>query len=199
MPLPRLARRILVAGLLIGGGIAAASASNVTPTLDRHDSSLRVENGVWTRRGVPFTGTLTDADPSNGERRETPFVDGREHGIARAWFANGAPMFERRFAHGREAGDHAGWYADGRIHFRYHYRDGVLEGRALEWYPNGTVYRDFNYRAGHEEGSQRMWFPDGTARANYVMKDGRRFGLPGSKGCTGSDSSVTVARPTTTD
>lgn len=188
---------LLVASLLAGGGVAAVSARVPRTTLDRHDATLRNDNGVWSRNGTRFTGFLSDRDPSTGERTETPIVDGRVHGVDRTWFANGQRMSERRFVNGREDGLHEGWYADGRRHFRYSYRDGVLEGHALEWYPNGASYRDFNYRAGHEQGPEKMWFPDGTLRANYVMLNGRRFGLPGSKGCTGSDSSIVrAATPT---
>jgi antitoxin component YwqK of YwqJK toxin-antitoxin module len=189
-------RLALLAGALLGGGgIAAMAAHAPGRALDRHDASLRVVNGIWSRNGAPFTGTLTDRDPSTGERMETPIVDGRVHGTDRAWFANGQRMYERRFEQGRESGVHEGWYADGRQHFRYTYVDGVLEGRSLEWYPNGAMYRDFTYRAGHEEGPERMWFPNGTLRANYVVRSGRRFGLPGSKGCTGSDSSLASTTP----
>ena len=30
-----------------------------------------------------------------------------------------------------------------------------------------------------------MWQEDGTARANYVVREGRRYGLMGAKGCVG--------------
>ena len=39
------------------------------------------------------------------------------------------------------------------------------------------------YVDGKEAGAQRMWNEDGTLRANYVIKEGRRFGLLGSKPC----------------
>ncbi len=186
-------RRIVFAWstlLLVVAGGTLAAARPAAERLAMQDPSLHRENGVWFRDGAPWSGVLTDRDPASGERTETPLVDGATHGVVRAWFGNGARMSERRFTRGRESGLHEGWYADGRVHFRYRYADGVLEGEALEWYPNGARYREFNYRAGHEEGPQRMWFPNGAARANYVMRDGRRYGLPGAKGCTGSDSVI---------
>jgi hypothetical protein len=39
-------------------------------------------------------------------------------------------------------------------------------------------------------GQQRMWWPDGTLRANYVVRDGRRYGLLGAKGCVSVDSTT---------
>ncbi len=112
--------------------------------------------------------------------------------VVEARYPNGQLWYRRSYRGGREDGLHTGWWADGRVHFVYHYRDGLIEGEAHEWYPNGIQYRDFHYRAGHEEGSERMWYTDGTLRANYVMRDGRRFGLPGTKGCTGLDSAVVI-------
>lgn len=127
-------------------------------------------------------------DPNTGERVESPYRNGKRDGVERAWYANGQLMYERRFSNGEESGEHLGWYSDGTRHFVYEFARGVLEGEAREWFPNGAAYRVFHYRAGHEEGAQEMWYPNGKRRANYVVHDGRRYGLPGSKGCTGSDS-----------
>ena len=115
----RLRTARLIGALLCVGGIAAVTTPKSGPTLDRHDATLHLDNGIWSRLGAPFTGTLVDRDPSSGERTETPIVDGRVHGVDRAWFANGRRMYERRFFHGREEGMHEGWYPDGRQHFRY--------------------------------------------------------------------------------
>jgi antitoxin component YwqK of YwqJK toxin-antitoxin module len=105
--------------------------------------------------------------------------------VERAYHENGALKWERSYVEGREDGLHRGWYADGRVHFEYEYKDGRLEGEAREWFPNGMRYRVFNYSEGRESGTQRMWHEDGTLRANYVVKNGRRYGLIGAKGCVG--------------
>ena len=144
--------------------------------------------GLTAARDAPLV-TRTSVDPNSGVRVESPYRDGKRDGVERAWYPNGQIMYERRFERGQESGRHLGWYANGVRHFVYDYTRGVLEGEAREWFPNGAAYRLFHYRAGHEEGSQEMWYPSGARRANYVVHDGRRYGLPGSKGCTGSDSS----------
>jgi antitoxin component YwqK of YwqJK toxin-antitoxin module len=84
---------------------------------------------------------------------------------------------------GRERGEHREWYSDGQIKSEQSFRDGLLEGVARKWFPGGRLYREATYEAGVEEGSQRMWYTDGSLRANYVVRDGRRFGLIGSKAC----------------
>lgn len=44
----------------------------------------------------------------------------------------------------------------------------------------------FNYNSqGQPEGKQKMWFANGQVKSNYVMKNGRRFGFLGAKGCMG--------------
>ena len=80
-----------------------------------------------------------------------------------------------------------GWYEDGALKFEYSYRNGVSEGEQRQWFPSGQIFTLFNHRAGHEVGQQRMWNADGSIRSNYVIKDGKRFGLIGAMGCTGKD------------
>jgi len=86
-------------------------------------------------------------------------------------------------------------YPDGRIRLVEHVRRGVVEGKLREYLPNGTLYREQNYLHGHEEGLQRMWWSNGKLRANYVVKNGRRYGLMGAKGCAGHE---TTGDPVTT-
>jgi antitoxin component YwqK of YwqJK toxin-antitoxin module len=59
---------------------------------------------------------------------------------------------------------------------------------AREWYPDGSLFRESQYAEGQEAGRQRMWHADGTLRSNYIVREGQRYGLIGSKGCTGADS-----------
>ena len=84
-------------------------------------------------------------------------------------------------------GPSRGWYESGAQQFAYFYRRGISEGEQRQWYPSGRIFTSFNHQAGHEVGQQRMWNPDGTIRSNYVIRDGKRFGLIGALGCTGKD------------
>lgn len=158
-----------------------------TITVERDDARLSLENGVLYGDGEPFTGRVVERYPDGSVETMTLYEHGVREGTAVSFFATGALRWERTYASGREEGVHRGWYDDGKPHFWYPYADGLLEGNALEWFPDGSLYRDFNYVRGHEEGSQRMWHEDGTVRANYVVRDGRRYGLMGSKGCAGED------------
>lgn len=109
--------------------------------------------------------------------------------VERRWYDNGQMAEARSYVRGRENGVHHGWWADGQQKFEYTYRDGLLDGVSREWFPSGALYREQHYVAGHEAGLQRMYWEDGRVRASYVVKESRRFGLMGTKGCvTRSDS-----------
>lgn len=111
----------------------------------------------------PEHRTVVDRWPSGRVRRESTYIADMLDGPSRGWYETGAPQFE------------------------YFYENGLSEGAQRQWYPSGQVYTSFNHRAGHEAGQQRMWNADGTIRSNYVIKDGKRFGLIGALGCTGKD------------
>lgn len=68
--------------------------------------------------------------------------------------------------------------------------DGELQGIANEWYRNGQPYKAFHYKMGYENGSQKMWWENGIIRANYVVKQGRRYGLIGLKLCMTPQDSI---------
>ncbi len=40
---------------------------------------------------------------------------------------------------------------------------------------------------GHEDSARKVSHDDGTIRSNYVVRNGRRYGTPGPKGCVGVD------------
>ncbi len=56
--------------------------------------------------------------------------------------------------------------------------------RHCQWYRSGKLYSLFEYNnAGQPEGAQQLWYEDGSVKSNYVVKDNRRFGFLGAKGC----------------
>ena len=143
------------------------------------DPALTREHGILYLDTLPFTGTVQDG------LTLTSYMTGLKHGQSESRYKNGERNFVRTYAAGRETGVHEGWWEDGTPRFEYHFKDGVHHGVSKDWFRDGTLFRDFNYEHGHESGSQKMYFEDGSLRANYVVKDGRRFGLMGTKPCTG--------------
>jgi len=183
----------MVALLLLPGVASFARSGAPVRVVDAADPALVRRFGVLRWHDTAFSGDVVERD-STGAQSETEYRDGVRDGWARAWYPNGQLTYERQYRQGKEVGAHRGWWPDGREHFVYHYGDGLTEGTAREWFPSGQLYREFHYAAGHESGSERMWYADGRLRANYVVRDGRRFGLPGSKGCTGLDGLELASR-----
>ena len=91
---------------------------------------------------------------------------------------------------GKKIGKHLGFWENGQPQFEFYFEDGEHHGIAKEWYQNGQPYRTFHYEHGYEQGSQKMWWENGIIRANYVIKNGRRYGLIGLKLCMNPNDSI---------
>jgi antitoxin component YwqK of YwqJK toxin-antitoxin module len=81
-------------------------------------------------------------------------------------------------------------FRSGQPQFEFYFEDGEYHGVAKEWYQNGQAYRTFHYEHGYEQGSQKMWWENGIIRANYVVKNGRRYGLIGLKLCMNPNDTI---------
>ncbi|MGH8798995.1 MAG: toxin-antitoxin system YwqK family antitoxin [Casimicrobiaceae bacterium] len=68
-------------------------------------------NDVW--NGTIATWyTASGRGRELGPRSEAPYVEGKLHGVKRAWYASGAPSVEVRYEHGTLV-DAKGWTQDG--------------------------------------------------------------------------------------
>jgi len=180
----RAMRWILLLFPLLKLACITPSAGELTATAP----CLHHVNGVLYCNDAPFTGSLIAYHTDGSVKQNTPYINGRRHGTDRAWYVDGTPMEERPYAAGKKEGLHRGWWPDGTLKFVYHFEHGLQEGVAREWFADGTPFRVFHFENGKEQGSQKMWYEDGTLRANYVVIDGRRYGLIGSKPCSSPNS-----------
>ena len=171
-------------GLAVQRPSTSEAPAGISAEILSNDPALHRTGGLLYHGEVPFSGRLVEQYDDGAIKRLTPYNAGKAHGLAQAWYPDGGVMDERLYEAGRKAGVHTGWWENGHLKFIYHFNNDLHEGNAKSWYPDGTLYRDFNYENGKEAGTQRMWNEDGTVKANYVIKDGRRFGLIGSKPCS---------------
>lgn len=116
--------------------------------------------GAW-RESRAQTDVVVERYASGKIRRISEYQNGKLNGTVRGWYESGAPML------------------------RYHYRNDISEGIQQQWYPSGQLYTSFHHHVGHEEGQQQMWNADGSIRSNYIIRNGRRYGLIGAMGCSG--------------
>lgn len=158
-----------------------------------NEATLRLQNvsSVLMQNGQPFSGVVYSLQP-NGKDTATVvrFVDGLEDGEWRKYFANGQLMERRYFEKGKKVGIYSAWWPDGKQRLSYHFKAGEYEGTCKEWNEEGKLIAEMNYRQGHEEGPQKQFYNNGKVRANYIIKDGRRYGLLGTKNCVNVADSV---------
>ena len=136
-----------------------------------------------TFHGKPFTGSTFELSATGDTLASTSYQAGKLHGWARSWYALRRPREARRYVDGREEGLAEGWFSNGRRQFQRTFRAGVYHGTVTEWYSNGQLYHVGNYAAGQEQGRQLYYQPEGSIRANYDARNGRQYGLIGSKHC----------------
>lgn len=169
-------------------GTAVVEAVAPETTLDSSTPGLENRNGVLYVQGQPYSGFLAERE-FDGSSSRTPYVDGRRHGLAQGRYRGGQLAWQRAFRLGLRQGVANGWWPNGQLQFRRHYRSDVFEGEQWAWYESGAQFEVRRYIAGREEGRQTAWAEDGRVVANYVFKDGRRYGIVGRFDC------VTVRTP----
>lgn len=108
--------------------------------------------------------------------------------VERTLDAFGHVVEDRTWVGRRAEGAQHGWWPNGKRRFEYTYHEGLMDGVAREWYPSGALFTEQQYVGGHEAGLQRMYWEDGRVRASYVIRNGRRYGLLGAKGCVARDT-----------
>jgi hypothetical protein len=122
----------------------------------------------------------------------TSFYNGLEHGEFRRFHENGVLMEQRYYVMGVKTGALKRYWNNGQIQAHYFFSTGEYQGNCREWNPEGKLVREMNYERGHESGSQKQWYDDGSIRSNYIIRNGRRYGLLGTKNCINVSDSVGI-------
>ena len=150
------------------------------------DSTLSMQQGLLYLKDKPYSG-LVISRYSNGKlASKNGYLSGKLEGKQEKWFENGALQEIRFYKTNRKVGKHESWYQNGQKRFEYFINNDVPVKTHREWYQNGQLFTYNTYNdAGQLEGLQQMWFDNGKIKANYVVKNGRRFGFLGAKGCMG--------------
>ena len=118
------------------------------------------------------------------------YFNGVEEGAQKKWYANKQLAEERFYINGKKEGIHKGWWPDGKPKFIFDVANDEYSGEFKEWYSSGLLGKQFHYNNGQEEGSERLWWDNGTVRANYVIRNGKKYGLIGLKTCVNPYDSI---------
>ena len=145
---------------------------------------ISFENSGVFFQGKPFSGKLFSLDTLTQDTlKMESYLKGNRHGIWVQYFPGHVLKECRTFEQGKKTGAFFQYFPTGKKQQEYHFQNDEYQGLAREWNENGVLIREMHYVAGHEEGSQKLFYDNGQVRANYVMKNGRRFGLLGTKNC----------------
>jgi len=122
------------------------------------------------------------------------YEDGLLNGVSKKWYHNKQLMEERYYRYGKKHGSQVAYWENGNKKFEFTAVNDAYEGELKEWTCDGKLFHLAHYKNGQEEGEQKLWYDEGKIRANYVIKDGKRYGLLGTKNCKNVSDSIPVIK-----
>lgn len=153
--------------------------------------SFKIINGIANVNNQPFSGTIYLFYPNTIDTAEVrSYLQGNETGEWRKYYAGGKLSEKRSFLNGQKIGRYLVWWKNGKQQQNYFFEKDVYEGACKEWNENGILIKEMNYSKGYEEGTQRAWWDNGKIKSNYIIKEGRRYGLLGTKNCINVSDSI---------
>ncbi len=158
-------------------------------------SNITTQNENVFLDGKKYSGYLYGLQANN---IDTMFIqsyyDGLQSGVSKKWFDNEQIMEERLYFNGKKHGKQIAFWNNGNKKFEFTAYNDIYEGEMKEWNEAGNLIHLANYKNGQENGTQKLWYDNGKIRANYVIVDGKRFGLLGTKNCTNVSDSIFINR-----
>lgn len=145
-------------------------------TVRSDNSLLRLENGTWYYRQLPFSGTIETYFKQGSLKARQTFYNGKEEGWLYTWYENGQRDTKRYYHKGEKDSISLGWWHNGHPRFEYHFLAGNYDGDFKEWYENGTQLRHIVYRNGKEERG-KGWRNNGKPYMNFIVKNNRFYGV----------------------
>jgi hypothetical protein len=146
------------------------------------DSLMQFNNGFWLYNNQPFSGTLVNYGPNKTIAAQQTFFNGKEQGWGVTFYSDGAIESKRYYTKGEKDSVHYGWWYNGNKRFEYHFKQGNYHGDFKEWYETGEPFKYIIYDNGTER-KGLAWRRNGKLYLNYVMQNGRRYGLINSGLC----------------
>ncbi len=187
-----LASKILFGLFILSAGCNFAKTSEVPAlSLNRAQQTTTITNGLLYVNGQLFSGTLYSLYPETNDTSETQgYLNGKEQGEWKKFYPHHQIRETRFFDNGQKTGEYLAWWPNGQRQLQYFFKDDEYEGTCREWNSEGRLTKIMNYKKGYEAGHQEWWYNNGKVKANYVIIDGRRYGLLGTKNCTNVSDSI---------
>ncbi|HEY0262855.1 MAG TPA: hypothetical protein VGB95_07495 [Chitinophagales bacterium] len=152
---------------------------------------LKNLNGIFMNGQKPFTGITFSLFPNTSDTAQIScFKNGKENGLWQQFYANGKKKQQRYFLDGIKVKTDSAWWENGQLQFVCKFENGEYEGELKEWNAQGVLIREMHYKKGYEEGAQKQFYDNGKVRSNYIMRNGKRIGLLGTKNCVNVSDSI---------
>lgn len=152
-------------------------------TFETTEQPISRQGALVLNNGTPLSGYMVKHYEDGQLKSKVGYINGLKEGPAFEYYADGTMKESRNYASNRKHGQHLGWWPNGSQKFDYTFENGLQQGQSLEWFESGQMLRVNTYVNGKEDGPQKMWEMDGKIRANYVVREGHRYGLIGLKNC----------------
>lgn len=155
------------------------------------DIQLQNNAGVYQLDGKIFSGIVYRLNENGKDTvAVASFVNGLHDGEWRSYYSNGQLKEKRSFSKGKKVGVYEGWWPNGQKRLLYHFSNDEYNGNCKDWSDKGSLVSNMNYKMGYEDGLQQQFYETGKVKANYMMIDGRRYGLLGTKNCVNVSDSI---------
>lgn len=152
---------------------------------------FKIINGILMEGNNPFNGTLFTLFPKTTDTAEiSNYYNGKEDGEWKKYYPSKKIREKRYFKDGSKTGEYLVWWENGNKQLQYFFEADEYEGVCKEWSETGFLNKIMTYKKGHEDGHQQWWYDNGKIKANYVIIDGRRYGLLGTKNCVNVSDSI---------
>ncbi len=177
--------------LIVMGCFADPTANLTVPTKNIENVKLYMVNNLVYSEKNPISAKLYRLEQNSLDTLEiTSYLNGEAHGEWKKFYPSNKINEVRYFKNGQKTGLYQAWWANGNKQLAYQFIADEYDGLCKEWNEQGQLTRIMNYKKGHEEGEQKWWYDSGKIKANYVIKNGRRYGLLGTKNCINVSDSV---------
>lgn len=156
-----------------------------------NSSLLKIKNDTFFYNDSLFSGYLIEiSDSSKDTLSRESFLKGKRSGILQKWYSTSKIKEVRFYVDGKKNGKQIAFWENGNKKFEFTAKDDAYEGELKEWTFDGHLIHQANFVNGQEEGPQKLWYDNGKIRANYIIRDGKRYGLLGTKNCVNVSDSV---------
>ena len=150
--------------------------------IEANNHSLIFKNGFWYYGENLFSGTIIDRFSDKTVHQKKTYTSGKENGLQLIYFPGGELSEKRYYTNGEKDKVHTGWWENGNLRFEYHFANGIYNGDYKEWYQSGKLLKHIHYVKGIDD-CGKGWRETGKLYMNYIMKNGRRYGIVNSNLC----------------